>query len=271
MDNHKEMVFESYGLGKRLKRMLVVDFRRMFTMRLLYIMLGVCLMTPVLVLVMTTMMEGSVSVDPTTGVETVSEGFDSTWQMLGSLGGESSTMDMSMTAMCNINLVFFFSAILICLFISDDFKSGYVKNLFTVRAKKTDYVISKTIIGFVGSSLMLIAFLIGTIIGGGVAGLPFEPGIAGYSGILMSIVSKIFLMAVFVAIYTLMSVIGKQKTWLSMVLSFGTSMLLFTMIPMLTPLDAGIMNVGLCLAGGALFAIGLGTASNIVLRKTSLV
>ena len=54
--------------------MLKVDFRRMFTMPLLYIMVGICLIIPILILVMTTMMDGSVSVNPQTGEETVMEG-----------------------------------------------------------------------------------------------------------------------------------------------------------------------------------------------------
>ena len=31
------------------------------------------------------------------------------------------------------------------------------------------------------------------------------------------------------------------------------------------------MNVALCLAGGVMFAFGLGTVSNLVLKKTNLV
>ena len=48
-------------------------------------------------------------------------------------------------------------------------------------------------------------------------------------------------------------------------------MLLFMMIPMLTPLDASVMNAVLCLAGAAMFSVGLGAVSNLVLRKTALV
>ena len=62
MDN--EMKFEKVGFGKRLKTMLAVDFRRMFTMRFLYIMVGISFVMPILILVMTTMMDGSVSVNP---------------------------------------------------------------------------------------------------------------------------------------------------------------------------------------------------------------
>ena len=63
--------------------------------------------------------------------------------------------------MCNINMAFMGAAVFICLFISEDFRSGYAKNLFTVRAKKSDYVISKTLDRFVCGGLMLILYLLG--------------------------------------------------------------------------------------------------------------
>lgn len=266
-----EMRFEHNSFGKRLKSMLKVDFRRMFTMRLFYIMAGICLVMPILILVMTTMMDGSVTVDPQTGVETVMEGFDNTWQIIGTVSGESSSDGMSMTSMCNINLLYFFVAVLICLFVSEDFRSGYAKNLFTVRSKKSDYVISKTLVGFVCGAIMLLAFFAGTMLGGAVSGLPFDMGSAGTGGIIMCLLSKIFLIAVFVPIYLAVSVAAKQKIWLSIVGSLCAGMLLFMMIPSLTPLDSGIINVTLCLAGGVLFSIGLGAVSNKILGKTSLV
>ena len=77
-------------------------------------------------------------------------------------------------------------------------------------------------------------------------------------------------MAVFVPIYLLMSVIAKQKSWLSILLSLMTGMFLFMMIPMLTPLNATIMNVILCLAGGAMFSVGLGAIGNSILKKKDI-
>ena len=264
-----EIKFEHQSFAKRLKSMLVVDFRRMFTMPFLYIMLGCCLVMPILILVMTTMMDGSVSVNPQTGVETVIEGFDNTWQAIGAVSGAPMSMDI--TSMCNINMLYFLISVFVCIFVGADFRSGYAKNLFTVRAKKTDYVVSKTLVGFVGGVLMLLAFFIGTMLGGAIAGLPFEMNGFSVSGLLMCMLAKVLLVAVFVPIYLLMSVIAKEKTWLSIILSMMTGMLLFMMIPMLTPLDATVMNVGLCLAGGVLFSIGFGAISNHILKKKNIV
>ena len=265
-----EKRFEHNSAGKRVKTMLAVDFRRMFTTRFLYIMLGICLVMPILMLVMTTMVGDAAIVDPTTGVETSMGTFTNTWQAIGSYSG-ADMMTMDLTTMCNINMLYFFLAVLVCVFVADDFRSGYAKNLFTVRAKKGDYVVSKTIVCFIGGTLMLLAFFVGVILGGAIAGLPFDTGAAGAVGIIMCMIAKICLVAVFVPIFLAVSVAAKQKTWLSLILGFMVGMLLFMMIPMMTPLDATIMHVVMCLAGGALFSVGLGAVSKTVLAKTSLV
>ena len=265
------MKFEHVGFGKRLKTMFHVDFRRMFTQPLLYIMAGSCLVIPILILVMTTMMDGSVTVNPQTGVETVMEGFDSAWQIIAVSSADYNPLSMDMTTMCNINLLYFFAAVLVGCFVAVDFRSDYAKNLFIVRAKKADYVISKTLACFVGGALMILAFFIGTLLGGAISGLPFELGAAGVGGLVMCVLSKMLLMGAVVPLYLLWSVIAKQKLWLGLVGSLMSSMLLFMMIPMLTPLDSTIMNVIACGAGAALFSAGLGIASNTVLKKTSLV
>ena len=82
---------------------------------------------------------------------------------------------------------------------------------------------------------MLLAFFIGAMLGGAIAGLPFDTGIAGVGGVVMCMIAKIFLMAVVVSIFTAISVAAKQRTWLAVIGSLGVSMLLFMMIPMMTP------------------------------------
>lgn len=271
MDN--TVKFEKSSFGKRLGSMLKVDFRRMFRSRLFYILIACALVIPILITVMMTMMDGSVSVDPQTGAETVMEGPENSWQSIGTLptndGAAMGGMDVM--AMCNINMMFMGVAIFISLFISEDFRSGYAKNLFTVRAKKGDYVISKTLAGFVCGAIMLIAYFISAMLGGAISGLSFDLGGLNAGNIVMCMLAKIFLMLVFVAIDVLVSVAAKQRSWLCLCGSLGAGMLLFMMVSMITPLSSTIVNVGLCLAGGALFAVGLGAVSKVILKKTSLV
>ncbi|MDE6598005.1 MAG: ABC transporter permease [Clostridia bacterium] len=249
--------FEKTSFLKRLKSMFKVDFKRAFTMPLIYIMAGVSLVMPILMLVMTSMMGGEDG-----------SAFTSVWQSIGSVSGSGMSMDM--TAMCNINLLYFLIAVFVCIFVAEDFKSGYVKNLFTVRSKKSEYVISKSVVGFTGGVIMILAYFIGAMLGGAIAGLSFGTE-AGAGGIVACMFSKIFLVAVFVSIALILSVVGKQRLWISVLGSIAAGALLFTMLPMMSPLDAGFLNVIMCLAGGALFGAGLGAISNVILNKTSLV
>lgn len=273
MEMVKEVNFESQTFSKRLKSMLKVDFKRMFTTPLFYIMLGISIAIPILVLVMTTMMDGTTTVDPNTGVEKTIEGFTSVWQAIATStdANASASMSMDLTTMCNINMMYFILSVLVCIFVANDFRSGYSKNLFTVRSKKNDYVISKTLVCFVAGGCMILAYFVGAMLGGAMSGLSFDLGGVGVSNVVMCIISKVLLVAVFVPLFLVMSVVGKQKLWLSIVCSLGISMLLFTMIPMITPLDATFTNVILCLVGGVLFSVGIGAISNTILRKTSLV
>ena len=269
METHVK--FEKSTLGKRTKSMMRVDLGRMFKSKLFYILIACALVMPILMTVMMSMMDGSVSVDPQTGVESVMQGPENTWQNIGTLPGGEAMGGNEIFMMCNINMVFMIVAVFVCLFISDDFRSGYAKNLFTVRAKKGDYVISKTLAGFVCGAFMLIAYFIGAMLGGAMAGLSFDLHGLNVGNIVMCMLAKIFLMLVFVSIFTLISVAAKHKAWLSICGSLGGGMLLFMMVGMITPLSSTIFNVVLCLAGGAIFAFGLGAASNVVLKKTSLV
>ena len=262
--------FEKISFGKRVKSMLNVDFRRMFKSKLFYILIACFLVMPILMTVMMSMMDGSVSVNPQTGVETIVEGPENAWQNIGTLPGEPLGGD-EIFMMCNINMAFMGVAVFVCLFISDDFRSGYAKNLFTVRAKRSEYVVSKTVSGFVCGTFMLIAYFIGSMLGSAISGLSFDLHGLNAGNIAMCMLAKVFLTLVFVSIFTLISVAAKQKAWLAICGSLGGGMLLFMMVSMITPLGSTFINVILCLAGGTLFAVGLGAASKAVLKKTSLV
>ena len=266
-----KVTFEKFSFGKRMKSMLKVDLGRMFKSKLFYILIACALVMPILMTVMMAMMDGSVSVDPQTGVETIMKGPENTWQNIGTLPGGEAMGGTEIFMMCNINMVFMIVAVFVCLFISDDFRSGFAKNLFTVRAKKGDYIISKTLAGFVCGALMLIAYFVGSVLGGAMAGLSFDLHGLNAGNIVMCMFAKIFLMLVFVSIFTLISVAAKQKAWLSICGSLGGGMLLFMMVSMITPLGSTFINVVLCLAGGAMFSIGLGACSKQVLNKISLV
>ena len=264
------MRFEKVSFGKRLKSMLRIDMRRMFKSKLFYILIACALIMPILMTVMMSMMDGQESVNQQTGEITIMQGPENAWQNIGALPGEA-LGGSEIFMMCNINMAFMGVAVFVCLFISDDFRSGYAKNLFTVRSKRGEYVISKTVSGFICGAFMLIAYFIGSVLGGAISGLSFDlHGLHG-GNIAMCMLAKVFLMLVFVSIFTLISVAAKQKAWLAICGSLGGGMLLFMMVSMITPLNSTPIHVVLCAAGGVLFSLGLGAISKAVLKKTSLV
>lgn len=264
-------LFRKRPFSERVKSMLRVDLRRMHRSRLLYILLACALVMPILMTVMMAMMDGSVSKNPQTGAETVMRGPENAWQNLGTLPGGESMGGSEIFMMCNINMVFMAVAVLVCLFIADDFRSGYVKSLFSVRARREEYVISKTLCGCLGGAGMLIAYFLGSVLGGAIAGLSFDLHGLSAGNLLMCMLAKLFLLPVFVSIFTLISIALKHRAALAICASLGGGMLLFMTVSPVSPLASTGLHVLLAAAGGLLFALGLGAVSNVILRKTGLV
>lgn len=263
--------FDMKNFLKKFRTMLSVDLRRMLLSPFARIMVGVSFLMPILILVMTTMMDGTVSVDHQTGKETVIEGFDNVWQIIGTTTAAAGSLNMDLTGMCNINMLYFLISALVCVFIGEDFRCGYAKNIFTVRADKTDYVASKTVVCTLGGAVMVLAFFLGSMLGGAVSGVPFD--MVGFSvpELIMCLISKLAIVAVFVPIYIVASVFARDKVWLSIIASMCVGMLFFMMIPMLTPLDSTPINALATILGGVLFSVGMGAVSRVILNKSDLI
>lgn len=260
MENTNKLKFESPSFSQRLKAMLSVDFYRLFHTPLFYIMLVVSAIIPALVLTMT-------GANQTADTQT----FTNVWQVIESISGANSGAGlMDLATMCNINMVFIFVAIMISIFVSHDYSSGYIKSIFTVHSKKVDYVISKCIVGFICGACMIVAYVLGAMIAGLITGLSFDLGGANVLNVFSCLLSKIFLMGVFVPLYITVAVFFKQKLWLSIIGSFCVGILFYPIAMMTAPLNAGILNLILCLAGGGLLGFGLGALATLVLNKRDL-
>ena len=70
---------------------------------------------------------------------------------------------------------------------------------------------------------MVIAFFIGILIGGAVSCVSYELVDVNIINIIMCLLSKLGLVMVFVGIFVIMSVVGKDKIWLSMIAGFAVS------------------------------------------------
>ena len=82
---------------------------------------------------------------------------------------------------------------------------------------------------------MILAFFVGSLVGGAVSGLFFEMVGFNAGNLVMCVLSKMLLVSLFVPIYLIMSVCAKQKLWLSILLSMMVGMLLFMIIHQATP------------------------------------
>lgn len=230
------------------------DARRTFLTPFFYILFAVALIAPVLIAVMTSMNAGDGGALITCA-----------WDLLA--GSSDST---SITSMCNSGMMYFLVAILGAKSVSDDFSSGYAKNLFSTRPKKLGYAVSKTLCCSLAGALLLIAFFAGSAIGGLAAGLTFETADATGVQIFLCMLSRVFLVPLFAGIGIIMGCVGKRRLWLSVLLSLFVGMFLFMVVSIAAPLAASAANIVMCLAGGLLFAAALCVGDCLILDHTAL-
>ena len=260
MQNSNKLKFESPSFGKRIKSMLSVDFYRLFHTPLFYIMIFVSAIIPALVLTMT-------GANETADAQT----FTNVWQVVEAVSGANSDKGlMSLATMCNINMVFIFTAIMIAIFVAHDYISGYNKSIFTVHPQKIDYVISKAVVGFISGACMIVAYVLGALVAGLISGLSFALGDASILSVLFCLLSKISLMGIFVPLYITVAVFFKQKLWLSILGSFAVGILFYPIAMMTAPLNATILNLIICIIGSALIGVGFSSLASLILNKRDL-
>ncbi len=212
IENVKELTFETPSFYKRLKGMLSVDFYRLFHTPLFYIFLMIAFFIPALVL-------GSMGTSQN-GAEPL---FSNAWQIVAAYTPIYVVSDIGEYA--NMNMVFIFGGIMISIFIGHDYKSGYVKQLFTTHAKKQDYMMSKSIVGAFTMACMCITYLIGGVISGLLIQISFEINVVS---LVIAILSKMIMSLGWASLYTFINVIFRRYFGISIALSFflGTGILI---------------------------------------------
>ena len=203
MENTKEMTFASPSFIKRLKGMLGVDFYRLFHTPLFYIFLVIAAIIPALVSM------GAMGSGETGGL------FTNAWQIIAADKPLYIISDMGEYA--NMNMVFIFGGIMVSIFIGHDYKSGYVKQLFTTHAKKEDYMMSKTCVSAFAMVCMCITYLIGGTIAGLGTGLPLE---INAGSLICALLGKMIMSLGWASLYTFINVIFRRKFGISIALCF---------------------------------------------------
>ncbi len=269
MQTARELQFESPNFFKRLKGMLGVDFYRLFHTPLLYIFLVIAALIPALVSMGAMGGEGE-----TAGM------FTNAWQIIAAKSPLYVIKDMGDYA--NMNMVFIFGGIMISIFIGHDYKSGYVKQLFTSHAKKQDYMMSKTLLGTFSMACMCVTYLIGGMIAGAATGLPFT---INAGSLICAILGKMIMSLGWASLYTFINVIFRSKFGISIALCF----VLGTGIPVIgaaavignTPalnmflygssvyacLSANALTVFICLMNSVVWAVVYNVLGSMILYK----
>jgi hypothetical protein len=164
----------------------------------------------------------------------------------------------------NMNMVFIFGGIMVSIFIGHDYKSGYVKQLFTTHAKKQDYMISKSITCAFAMVCMCVTYLFGSVAGGIFAGLDFSVNIGS---LFIAIVSKMIMSLGWASLYTFLNVIFRRYFGISIVSSFlfGTGLPIIAVGMIIGNTAGSFLNI--FLYGSSVYAC---LSSNIVTLGTCL-
>ena len=247
MESVRELKFEEPSFVKRIKGMLGVDFYRLFHTPLFYIFLAIAAVIPAMILGMTSMENAEGVVEPL---------YTNTWQVIAAK--EPLYAIKNIADYANMNMVFIFGGIMVSIFIGHDYKSGYVKQLFTTHAKKEDYMMSKTLVSAFSMACMCVSYLIGGIAAGLLTGMSFEVSVGS---LICAVLGKMVMSLGWAALYTFLNVIFRRYFGISVASSFffGTGILIIGAGAIVGEGGTFLLNaflygssVNACLSSGAL-------------------
>lgn len=195
--------------------MLGVDFYRLFHTPMFYIFLAIAAIIPAMVSAMTMM--------PDQNGNTMEPLYSNVWQIIAAT--KSLYVIEGIADYANMNMVFIFGGIMVSIFVGHDYKSGYVKQLFTTHAKKQDYMISKTLVCAFAMASMCMTYLIGGTVGGLIAGYETDVNVGS---LIIAILGKIVMSLGWASLYTFLNVIFRRYFGISVASSFffGTGILI---------------------------------------------
>ena len=207
--------FKSPSFSRRLGGMLGVDFYRLFHTPMFYIFLLIAAIIPAMVSAMTMM--------PDQNGNTMQPLYSNVWQIIAAK--EPLYVINGIADYANMNMVFIFGGIMVSIFIGHDYKSGYVKQLFTTHPKKQDYMLSKTICCAFAMASMCVSYLIGGTLGGILAGYSLQVNVPS---LIIAILGKMIMSLGWASLYTFLNVIFRRYFGISIASSFffGTGILI---------------------------------------------
>ncbi|MBR4031300.1 MAG: hypothetical protein IKJ07_01050 [Clostridia bacterium] len=257
----RELKFESPSFIQRLKGMLGVDFYRLFHTPLFYIFLAIAAIIPAMVSAMTMM--------PDQNGQTMEPLYSNVWQIIAA--SKSLYVIEGIADYANMNMVFIFGGIMVSIFIGHDYKSGYVKQLFTTHAKKQDYMISKTLACAFAMACMCITYFVGGTVAGLLVGYETDVNVGS---LIIAILGKIIMSLGWASLYTFLNIIFRRYFGVSIASSFffGTGILIIGVAAIVERLSLPTSFLNIFLYGASVNAnLSSGFGALIVCLLVSLV
>ena len=250
----RELKFKSPSFAERIKGMLGVDFYRLFHTPMFYIFLAIAAIIPAMVSAMTMM--------PDQNGNTMQPLYSNVWQIIAA--SEPLYVIRSIADYANMNMVFIFGGIMVSIFIGHDYKSGYVKQLFTTHAKKQDYMISKSLTCAFAMACMCITYFIGGTAGGLIVGYETTVNIGS---LIVAILGKIIMSLGWASLYTFLNVIFRRYFGISIASSFffGTGILIIGVAAIVENLSIPTWFLNIFLYGSSVNACLISNVGTLII------
>lgn len=230
----RELNFESPSFVERIRGMLGVDFYRLFHTPLFYIFLAISAIIPAMVSGMTMM--------PDQSGNTMEPLYSNVWQIIAAT--EPLYVINAIADYANMNMVFIFGGIMVSIFIGHDYKSGYVKQLFTTHAKKQDYMISKSLVSAFAIVCMCLSYFIGGTVAGVLVGYETDVNVGS---LIIAILGKMVMSLGWASLFTFLNVIFRKYFGISIASSFffGTGIIIIGAAAIIESLSlpASVLNI----------------------------
>lgn len=187
----------------RMINLLKTDLRRLLRGKTFYIMIGIAIFIPLVMLLTLDLADSTILVGPI---------------------DNSGVMDI-MSSMMSIGILSILTGILISIFIGQDYNTGFIKNVMTVHANKYEYLISKAIICLIVNVSLIITYMIALSIGGAIVGLPLS--VPSFGGFVLFILEKTITSVAFSGMFIFLSVLFRSAYGLAIcgALFFGAGII----------------------------------------------
>ena len=267
--------FETPTLVDRMRSMLGVDFYRLFHTPMYSIFLAIAAIIPAMVVSMAGM-----------GVQEGVQAAPLDANMWNIIAADTPLYVVrNMGDYANMNMVFIFGGIMVSIFIGHDYRSGYVKQLFTTHAKKLDYMLSKSIVCAFAMACMCVTYLLGGMAGGMLSGLSMR---VNFASLLLAILGKMVMSLGWASLYTFINVVLRRYFGVSITLSFilGTGIPIIGAAAILgnTPalnlflygssvyacLSSNILTLLVCIVVSCLWAVIYNALGTLVLSRSDV-